>query len=160
MTEQWFRFYVGALDDVKVQSMPGEMFKSWVNILCLAKRNDGLIRPDDVAFALRVPQAKADNILSVLKKKGLLDESGDNLVPHNWDARQYKSDVSTPRVKRFRERQRNGHGNAYSNVTGNRDGPLPETPPEQNRTEQMRACARDGSFGGVRMGSPAKVAKW
>ena len=31
----WFRFYHGALHDPKVQSLRPELFKFWVNLLCL-----------------------------------------------------------------------------------------------------------------------------
>ena len=45
-------------------------------------------------------------------------------APHNWAKRQYKSDTSTERVKRFRNAQRN-----------NVETP-PESDTEQSRTEQ------------------------
>jgi hypothetical protein len=59
----------------------------------------------------------------MLVSAGLLDVTSVGLEPHNWRSRQYKSDVSTARVKQYRER----HRNVSPNVT--------ETPPEQSRTE-------------------------
>ena len=40
---KWFRFYGDALNDPKVQMLPPETFKSWVNVLCLASQNDGVL---------------------------------------------------------------------------------------------------------------------
>lgn len=105
---RWFRFYDGALDDPKVQRLDPDLFKAWINILCLASRNNGKLPcTEDIAFALRVTPAVTAVTLQALRVAGLLD--GDE--PHNWGARQYKSDVTDPtnaqRQKRFRDRHRN-----------------------------------------------------
>src|SRR5688572_19370896 len=104
---RWFRFYESTLDDPKVQKLPDTLFRAWVNILCLASRNNGTIPPDDVAFCLRVSATKAGAILEKLRAVELIDGADGRLTPHNWNARQYKSDVSTERVQQHRERQRN-----------------------------------------------------
>lgn len=101
----WFRFYESALDDPKVQRLPGDLFKGWINILCLAKRHDGILPPhEDIAFALRMSGQDTTALLDALVACGLLDHDETGISPHNWNARQYKSDVSTDRVKRFRKR--------------------------------------------------------
>ena len=103
---QWFRFYNEALDDPKVQKLPGDTFKAWVNLLCLAARGDGTLPPHaDIAFALRVSDAKATALLDTLVEAGLLDHNETGIKPHNWNGRQFKNDVSTDRVKRFRQRR-------------------------------------------------------
>lgn len=103
----WFRYYESALDDPKVQRLPGELFKSWVNILCLAKRHRGVLPSlTDIAFALRKSEEITQKTISQLKQAGLLDEMEIGLQPHNWNERQFQSDVSTARVKRFRERHK------------------------------------------------------
>lgn len=108
---RWFRMYNEALDDPKCQSLNGNDFKGWVNILLLACRHDGVLPMiDDVAFALRVNEATARKLIKTLTAQGLIDPSGtDDSVgaPHGWHNRQYKSDVSTDRVKRFRNGKRN-----------------------------------------------------
>lgn len=124
MANAWYRFYVETLDDPKVQKLPGEQFKGWVNLLSLAARNEGDLPPvEDIAFALRMSEIEAQELIDYLIEKELVDETEYGLEPHNWNGRQYKSDVSTDRVKRFRKRQRNG------------DETPDETPPEQNRTD-------------------------
>lgn len=119
----WFRFYDEALDDPKVQRLPGDLFKFWVNLLCLAKKHDGILPPvADVAFALRLTNQKAYSVLGELRKAGLIEDTNLGCQPHNWDKRQYKSDTSNERVARYRERKRN--------ATGNVTHPSHETAPE------------------------------
>lgn len=110
---RWWRAYDEAVDDPKLQRLSGEMFKAWFNLMCLASQNNGVL-PDlaDIAFKLRVKEEKAWDILDHLGFAGLIDRTDGEggaytLAPHNWNGRQYKSDVSTERVKRFRKRGRN-----------------------------------------------------
>ncbi len=128
---RWFRYYDDALNDPKVQRLEPTIFKSWVNLLCLASRCGGTIRSvDDVAFSLRVSVSKAAEIVTVLATKGLLDKvDGGYFSPHNWNRRQFQSDVSTGRVKAFRKRKRNVSETAH------------ETPPEtdtESETEKRK----------------------
>lgn len=109
---RWFRFYAEALDDPKVQKLDGETFKAWVNLLCLACKHDGFL-PDesDIAFALRIDNIAAGSLIDRLRIGGLIDTvkggpNGSRIAPHGWHKRQYKSDGSTERVKRFRERSK------------------------------------------------------
>lgn len=121
---RWFRFYDAALDDPKVQRLPDPAFRAWVNLMCLASRNDGKISEnvENLSFALRKSVGKTRELLQILISAGLVDQLESGLEPHNWSARQYKSDVSTVRVKRFRKR--------FETVS--------ETSPdtEQNRTDK------------------------
>ncbi len=107
---RWFRIYDDLVHDRKVQDLSSPTFKGWLNVLCLASKNGGLIpSAGDVAFALRLPLPKASQLLQALILAGLIDilPNGE-MRPHNWDGRQHKTDSSTDRVKAFRERQRNG----------------------------------------------------
>jgi hypothetical protein len=131
---RWFRFYDDVLNDLKVQSLPGELFKAWVNLMCLTSKKDGeAFAVDDVVFSLRITQAKAQAIIDELLKRELLDDTETGVVSHNWNARQFKSDTSNDRVKRFRRR----HSNGECNVTVT----PPETEQIQNRTEQKEKRA-------------------
>lgn len=135
---RWFRFYDDALDDPKVQSLPGELFKAWVNLLCVASKNDGKLPLDDVAFMLRTDERKAQAAVTELTKRGLIDVTEDGPEPHNWTGRQHKSDVSNERVKRYRERNRNGACNVTQTVT--------VTPPDtETDTEQKEQKDRGAS---------------
>lgn len=123
MSNQWFRMYSEVLNDPKVQKLPTDLFKIWVNTLCVACNNNGTLHEtlEDVSFALRLPLHETKNAFSELEKVGLLVTCDETFQIHNWKKRQYKSDNSTIRVKK--------HRNAHRNVT--------ETPPEQiqNRTD-------------------------
>lgn len=123
----WFRYYSETLNDPKVQNLPGELFKAWVNILCIASQREGKLPPiSELAFLLRETESRVSAWFAELVAVGLIDERKRGFEPHAWAKRQYKSDTSTERVKRYRKR--------YGNVT--------ETPPEQtqiqNRTEKKR----------------------
>jgi hypothetical protein len=124
---RWFRLYDNTVDDPKVQQLSAENFRGLVNLWCLASKNDGKIPSvNDVAFRLRMSQKKAEKILAALTAAGLIDDTDEELTPHNWSSRQYKSDTSNERVQRHRERK----CNVTSTVTGNGDVTPYETPPE------------------------------
>ena len=109
---KWFRLYTDVLEDPKVQKLSPELFKFWINILCLTSKHEGRIPPlDDVSFALRLPLHETEEAFHALKIAHLIspmsNQHGEGWAPHNWKKRQYKSDTSTQRVKRFRNAQRN-----------------------------------------------------
>jgi hypothetical protein len=138
-TKQWFRLYNDVVDDPKVQRLPAELFRAWVNLLCLASRHDGIL-PDvpDLAFGLRCSEDEVVEVLERLMDAGLLEHTTAGLAPHNWDGRQFASDTSTGRVQEYRRRQRqtaHPNGNVSCNVSGNVAIAVTETP--QSRTEQI-----------------------
>lgn len=128
---RWLRLYDDLVDDPKVQRLPGEMFKALINLWCITSQNDGVLPPSiDIAFKLRISLSKVEATLAGLRNAGLIDDDGNgSLAPHNWDGRQFKSDVSTERVKRFRKRPRNVSVTVSETPTET----APET--EQNRAE-------------------------
>jgi len=108
----WFRFHTEALNDPKVQTLDGDTFKAWVNLLCIASNCGGKLPSiEDMAFALRCTVNAVETVLERLLNGGLIDKlnggpNGYHYAPHGWTERQYKSDSSTGRVKRFRERSK------------------------------------------------------
>ena len=131
MNARWFRMYDEVLDDPKVQKLSGDDFKAWVNLLALASRHDGRL-PDleAVAFALRIDLIAAGSLADRLRIAGLFDTrkggaNGSYIAPHGWEKRQYKSDTSTERVKRFR--------NAAKAVSET----APETPPDTDTDTEV-----------------------
>ena len=121
----WFRFYNEVLDDPKVQQLDGDLFKAWVNLLCLCSRNGGLPRSvSDISFSLRITETVCLTVLERLSNAGLIDRlnggvNGVHYAIHGWEKRQFKSDTSTHRVKRYRER--------YSNATETAIETAPDT---------------------------------
>jgi len=104
---RWFRFYSDAPEDPKVQRLPGDLFKTWVNLLCLANKSEErgcLPSTEDIAFALRLDLATATAHLDELAERGLLDGDDDRRTPHNWAGRQKASDDVTARVHQHRNK--------------------------------------------------------
>ena len=141
---RWFRFYSGVIADAKAQMLPPELFKHWVNVLCIAAQNNGELPPVDVtAFMLgRMPVPKAAEILAKLHNAELLDKTEKSFKPHNWDARQYKHDrddpTNTERQERFRNKKRNG-SNGESNASSNGSNPvLPKRPDSTEYSEDSK----------------------
>jgi hypothetical protein len=124
---RWFRFYDDAINDPKILKLSDKLYRVWVGILCVASKNDGKLPSlDDMALMIRMKPEKLGEAIKSLMISGLIDEDGPILSPHNWNARQFKSDVSTERVQRFRKQQRN----------------VSVTPPEtETETEKKEHCA-------------------
>lgn len=127
---RWFRLYDDLVDDPKVQRLPDDLFKLLINLWCLASKNKGKLPPiDDLAYSLRADKSLVLASLEALQGHGLVDTFSNQhstwLAPHAWHKRQYKSDNSTERVRRFR------------NVSGNGVETPPETDTEAE-TEQRQ----------------------
>lgn len=103
----WLRLYTDILNDPKVQRLEPALFKAWINLLCLAKEHDGKLPSiPDIAFALREQEETVAMWLGALMTKGLIDQTEENLEPHNWNSRQFKSDASAERTQKWREKKR------------------------------------------------------
>ena len=104
----WWRAYDEAVDDAKLILLTDKLHRAWFNLLCVASSNGGVLPEKEVyAVKLRMPVAKASALVEELIRRRLFEEENGQIVPHNWNGRQYKSDVSTERVKRFRNGKRN-----------------------------------------------------
>lgn len=132
------------VDDPKVQRLPPILFRAWVNLLCIAKRNGGVLPgSDDLAYGLRITRVRVEEFVKELRLVGLIDKRQDGAFEmHNWGGRQFHSDVSTDRVKRFRETHRN-----VSETAGETHQIQNRTDTEQNREEKHTY----GQFENVRL---------
>ena len=138
----WFRLYTELLNDPKVQRLSGDQFKGWVNILCLAKESDGALPSvDDIAFRLRISDEEAEGLVETLVSRGLLDSDGQRLGPHNWEQRQYNADVSTERVKRYRQKHRNVSEPFHETVSFPTTDTDTESDTEQSTETETESCA-------------------
>lgn len=63
----------------------------------------GTLRETDIAFALRITVPELLETKQVFIERGFIDDSWSIL---NWDKRQYPSDSSTERTRKYRERMR------------------------------------------------------
>lgn len=100
---RWFRFYNDANRNPKVAKLSDRQFRLWIDLLCLASENDGLIPPlEDVKHLLNKRLDHLSTGVEALIRAGLIDCYRDCFTPHNWNKFQYKSDSSTKRVKKHR----------------------------------------------------------
>ena len=107
----WFRTYDDALDNPKVQALPGPIFKHWFNLLCLASQNKprGSLPPENkIAFRLRLKPCRLSKIIEHLIDSNLLErDSSGTLQVHDWYTRQYVLHAKcTPTVRSFVEKKR------------------------------------------------------
>lgn len=150
---RWFRFYNEVLNDVKVQRLSPNLFRTWVNLLCLASDDAGkLPSVDDIAFKLRMSVQDAQQQVDDLVLAGLIDITSTGLAPHNWKQRQFVSDTSTERVRKHRKIK----AETQCNVSETADATPPDTESDTDtdsetedkpvRSEQVAAHAKaDGA---------------
>lgn len=100
----WFRLYAEFAADPKIQSMDETLQRRYIMLLCLQCNGDlSELDDEELACALRISHDELQKTKKIFIKKGFVDESW-NIV--NWDKRQYVSDKSTDRVRRYRERKK------------------------------------------------------
>jgi hypothetical protein len=132
----WFRFYGYRLNDPNVQRLSGNLFKAWINFMCVASNNPvrgALPGIADVAYRLRITPARADDLLRELVAAQLFEWRDGVAYACKWEDEQYDSDSSTARVQKFRLKRAPP---VSSTVTGNVSETLHET--NKSRTEQSR----------------------
>lgn len=110
MSLPWLRLYTEFASDPKVQILAFEDQRHYVMLLCL--KGNGVLdaaapsegyRERLVAKALGLDPASASEAKRRLTEGGLIDPAWH---PLKWDARQFQSDSSAERVRRFREKSR------------------------------------------------------
>jgi hypothetical protein len=156
LLNRWFRVYDDVINDPKLLKLPEASRWYWIAMLCAASKNAGRIPPlADLSLHLRVAPAKATALLFELQKAGLIDKTETGFEPHNWSGRQYKSDVSTDRVKRFRKQQRNVSPDVSETP------PETETETETKKTSEAKASGADAPDPRTRLFSEglAKIAE-
>jgi hypothetical protein len=140
----WFRSWADKLDNPKVQRLSDAHYRAWDALLCVACKYDGVLPSHaDVAFLLRRSRPATARLIEALMRAGLFTKTERGIEPHDWDTWQYKSDVSSERVKRHRERRRNVSGNG------------PETDSE-NRVREQSSEEPDGSSAPPAPADPVK----
>lgn len=133
---RWLRLYDDTINDPKVIKLSEALRWHWIALLCVASKSGGLLPPlEDVAIQLRVTSAKATEIIAKLAKAGLLDKTETGFIPHNWEGRQFRSDTSNDRVKRYRQRK--------CNVTQDVTVTPPDTETEEDTDSVANATGAD-----------------
>src|SRR5688572_12073933 len=106
---QWFRMWADSVDNPKLRLLAFEDRWHFVALCCL--KRCGLIDRDDpnrdrmIALKLGVQVRELEEIARRLIEVDLIH---DDYSPVGWNERQFQSDNSTPRVRKFREKQASG----------------------------------------------------
>lgn len=103
---RWFRFYSDAMRHPKVAKLSDKDFRLWCDLLCVASDRDGTIPClEDLKHVLKRRLDHLSTGVERLISAGLIEPLGCGYAPHKWSEKQYKSDISTERVKRHREKR-------------------------------------------------------
>jgi len=102
MSNPWFRMYSEFGHDPKVRTMPERQQLHLALLFCLRGEGKLLSRygEDEIAYYLQVTPIELPETKRMLQQKGFIDEHWDLL---NWNKRQFLSDSSTERVRRYRQ---------------------------------------------------------
>ena len=103
MSNPWFRMYSEFATDPKVQMLPESMQRRLLMLFCL-RCNESIdgASDEEVAFALRIDGDAIAETKKLFVHKGFIDESW-NIA--KWDSRQFTSDSSAERVRKYREKR-------------------------------------------------------
>lgn len=138
---QWFRLYHRIVDDEKIRLLAFEDRWHFIAVCCL--KADGLLdEPDSqlkerkLAVKLGVQTRELEEIRRRLFEVGLIDE---NMHPTAWDELQYRSDISTDRVRKFREKTKSKQSKRPRNVSVTAQETEAETEAEGERANALSA---------------------
>ncbi len=110
MPRPWIRLYTDSRHKAKLQRLPDHLFKFLINCwTATADNNDELPAIPDLAWDLKIDEGLCGSYVAHLMSIGLLDQIEDKVLPHNWLDRQFLSDISTERVRQFRQRHMKRH---------------------------------------------------
>lgn len=139
---RWFRHYAGMMRDEKLVRVALQSKQTvervlwvWGAILESASEINDAGRFDldvsETAYFLRADEADISRILECLRELGRVHE---NSVA-KWDTRQFKSDISTARVRDHRQQGHDNKGKLRNGKTGRRNGDETELKRSSNAPE-------------------------
>ncbi len=99
----WFRMYAEFATDPKLQMLSESLQRRFVMLLCLRCNGCETLQDEEVTFQLRISNEEWAETKAIFISKNMLDN--DNNIT-NWDKRQYVSDVSTERVRKYRNKKK------------------------------------------------------
>ena len=149
----WFRFYTETINDRKLRRLTPAQRWLWVTVLSMARTSpipgrlllstNVPVTDHDLVDAAAITKKDVQSGIEAFIEQKMIHREGDVYVVTQWDKRQYVSDDSSERVKRFRERKRNIGETLH--VT---DRNVTETPPDTDteteiNKQQQHARARE-----------------
>ncbi len=97
---QWFRLYQEFATDPKVQMLSEANQRRLVMLFCFRCNSDVTLHDEEITFQLRISPEEWATTKAEFIRRGFMNDDNEVL---NWDKRQYISDSSNQRVKKFRE---------------------------------------------------------
>ena len=130
---QWFRLYHRIIDDEKIRLLAFEDRWHFIALCCLKADGlldeaDGPLKDRKIAVKMGVQARELDEVKRRLFEVGLTDE---NMHPLAWDDLQYKSDNSTDRVRKYREKTKRKQAKQSGNVSVTRQETEADTDTEK-----------------------------
>lgn len=118
MAQEWLRLYRRTVNNPKLQKLGLEAVGFWTNCLCLSDDDGYLPNIADIAWAMRVSETDTETFLVTFQRNRLVlrDDDGRYRL-HDWDEHQKRSDVSTSRVRKFREKRQKLNETAHETNT-------------------------------------------
>lgn len=130
MTLPWFRFYHEFASDPVVQCLAFDDQRHFVMVLCLKASGllDRHFPSSDVRHRTICRALGLDPLTGTETQERLIGAAlvGADWQPINWEKRQFRSDVSTGRVRDFRQRQKEESKNSEIQIQIQRET-VPET---------------------------------
>lgn len=133
----WFRMYHDARKDKKLQALTDSEFRVWFGLLCMASEQPEGSRGhvpfrNPAVLALEVSHGDEDLLrqtLHRLKSLEIIQQKKTQIIFLHWNSRQFASDSSTSRVKKYRAKNKkapNADGDTVVIDLRNGDVTLPE----------------------------------
>lgn len=143
MSMPWFRLYGRIIANDKLQLLAFEDRWHFIAFCCL--KNDGVLdepesdlRTRRIAVKIGVQVRELDEITRRLKAVDLIDETWS---PVSWNDLQFKSDNSSERVKKYREKQQDNKVKRYKAVTVAAQEEDTDTDTEEEKTSCATSVA-------------------
>jgi len=113
MTRRWVRVYADILDDQKVAKMSAKSFKFFIFLLVFCAESgigDKILdAAGSICWRFRVTKKAFNDAVKELSSLGIITLKNNDIIINKWDKRQYKSDNSTERVQRYRNKHETLH---------------------------------------------------
>lgn len=148
----WVRLYRESLHNPKIVTLSDRLHRVWHNCLLIADDAGRLPSMRDIACHLRMTIPEAEQSILDLVEAGLIDAdamSAERVYTlHDWGTHQYVSDLSTERVRKYREKSKTARNETAMKRFSNDDETPPDTDTdtENNLTTVEQDAARDQKF--------------
>ena len=141
MANPWFRLYSEFAHDPKIQMLPEAMQRRYVMLLCLrCSETLETLHETEIAFQLRLDEAQLLETKQLFISKNFIDKHWKIL---NWDKRQFVSDSSTMRVRKYRDKKKQDSNDDETLPKRPSNAVDTDTDKKQNRNKLGSRLAQD-----------------